>query len=89
MISHRHLLPGIAIVAAMFDGVSADDVSFNRDIRPILSGLCSVMVPVNGRVRVVCGSQREAAIATAESGERAIVPGDAAASEADRAVPKR
>jgi hypothetical protein len=83
MISHKQLLPGIAIVAAMLDGVSANDVSFNRDIRPILSEAC-VQCHGPGEAERQGGlrlDQREAAIAAAESGERAIVPGDAAASE--------
>ncbi len=61
-----------------FTGTRADTVSFNRDIRPILSENCFVChgpdaTKQEGGLRL---DIRELAIAEADSGEAAIVPGN-------------
>lgn len=63
--------------------VWGDAPQFNRDVRPILSNHCFTChgpdsATREGGVRL---DQREAATATADSGERTIVPGDVLASE--------
>ncbi|MHC4878489.1 MAG: PSD1 and planctomycete cytochrome C domain-containing protein [Planctomycetota bacterium] len=86
MIRYRLLFLALALVAPAFmesTAVRAGDVSFNRDIRPILSDVCITChgpgdAEREGGLRL---DIRESAIAEADSGEKAIVPGDPAASE--------
>ncbi|QDS94601.1 Planctomycete cytochrome C [Roseimaritima multifibrata] len=66
----------------------ADEQQFNRDVRPILSNHCFTChgpdaATREGGLRL---DQRDAATATSDSGERAIVPGDTDASELIRRI---
>lgn len=75
-----------AVAALPVPPLSANDarpVSFNRDVRPILSNTC---FPCHGpdpatREAGLRLDRRDDALATLESGSRAIVPGDLDASE--------
>ena len=78
----------VAIVIAMSRSAVGDDVDFNRDVRPILSNHCFTChgpdsATREGGLRL---DVRDAAIATGDSGERAIMPGAAGASEIIRRV---
>ena len=66
----------------------ADDIQFNRDVRPILSNRCFECHGPDSATREagLRLDQREAAIAAAESGSRAIVPTDPKRSELLRRV---
>lgn len=73
------LLPAVAF---------GDELQFNRDVRPILSNHCFTChgpdaATREGGLRL---DQRDAATATSDSGERAIVPGDTDASELIRRI---
>ncbi|MCA9271243.1 MAG: hypothetical protein KDA41_22325, partial [Planctomycetales bacterium] len=67
---------------------AAEKVSFNDDIRPILSNHCFTCHGPDSTTREanLRLDQRDSAIGKAESGLRAIVPGDVAASELIRRV---
>ncbi len=67
---------------------SAADVSFNRDVRPILSNHCFQCHGPDAATRQagLRLDQRATAIAPADSGQHAIVPGDVDASELLRRV---
>jgi len=85
MILHRLFLPMLVVMATLPDGTAAiaDDVSFNRDIRPILADAC-VQCHGPGEVERQGGLRldlRETATSAADSGETAIVPGNSDASE--------
>ena len=74
----RHLIAGFIVVAAalsVFKGCSrAPEISFNEQVRPILNERC---VNCHGGIRRQGDLSllfRHEALATAESGERAIVP---------------
>lgn len=80
-ILHIRLTCGLILFALPFfaDDSHADDVlSFNRDVRPILSDNCfACHGPDKGnRKSGLRLDDRDAAIAPAESGDAAIVPGD-------------
>jgi hypothetical protein len=85
MILQRLFLALLFVVAMLPDGNAAiaDDVSFNRDIRPILADACIHChgpdeVERQGGLRL---DVREIATGEAESGEKPIVPGASDASE--------
>ena len=74
----KHLIAGYIVVAAalsVFNGCSrAPEISFNEQVRPILNERC---VNCHGGIRRQGDLSllfRHEALATAESGERAIVP---------------
>ena len=89
----RHFIAALATVALVGGGLvacgmgslrskwSSDQVSFSRDIRPILNQNC---VPCHGGVRQKNGVSfifREEALGVGKSGRRTIVPGKPDASE--------
>ena len=76
----------IGIVVALFSGCGPAKVDFNADIRPILNDRC---VTCHGGVKTNADLNlqfRELALLGGESGNPAIVPGDADASELIRKV---
>jgi len=84
------LLPFVCVL--IVTGLSAvgraDEIQFNRDVRPILSNHCFTCHGPDSATREagLRLDQREAATAVAESGARAIVPGDPKRSELIRRV---
>ncbi len=66
----------------------ADEIGFNRDVRPILSNHCFACHGPDAATREagLRLDQRQAAVAVGESGARAIVPGDPKGSELLRRV---
>ena len=83
----KHATPGLvlAIAAAALQGsaLTAAGPDFNRDVRPILSNRCFKCHGPDEQHREA-GLRldlREAAVATLDSGERAIQPGHPEASE--------
>ena len=82
-------LPAFALVAALSATASAQDkLSFNRDIRPILSENClSCHGPdKNQRKANLRLDQHDSAVGKSESGATAIVPGKLAESELIRRI---
>ena len=78
----------VLILVALSTSAFADDVDFNRDVRPILSNHCFTChgpdaATREGGLRL---DLRDAATGAGDSGERAIVPGDPSASEIIRRV---
>ena len=79
----KYYLTTLLILVSAAIGSAADEPDFARDVRPILATHCLKChgpddVKRQGKLRL---DSREAAILPAESGEKAIVPGDLAASE--------
>lgn len=83
--SLRHLL---VIPFVCLTSVSAADVQFNRDVRPILSNHCFTCHGPDATTRegALRLDQRESATKPAESGEIAIRPGDVDHSELIRRI---
>jgi hypothetical protein len=79
------LCVGIFLAAVCASSLSAEDqqVSFNRDVRPILSDACFHCHGPDDQQRQagLRFDERDSAIAEAESGETPIVPGNLSASE--------
>jgi mono/diheme cytochrome c family protein len=73
----------ILMLAVAPTAIKADEIDYNRDIRPVLSDKCFACHGPDekhreGGFRL---DQKEGALAKAESGERPIVPSDVSASE--------
>jgi hypothetical protein len=66
----------------------ADEISFNRDIRPVLSDKCFTChgPDENHREGGLRLDQQDSALAEGDSGERPIVPGNVSASEVFRRI---
>lgn len=82
-LSFRSSIPAVAIMAILAAPLQADDISFNRDIKPLLSENCFTChgpdeEKLEGGFRL---DVRESAIGEADSGEHPIVPGNSAKSE--------
>ncbi|NNE01390.1 MAG: hypothetical protein HKN47_29090, partial [Pirellulaceae bacterium] len=72
----------IVLATAWATPLAANEISFNRDIRPLLSETCFVchgpdVAEVQGGLRL---DLRESAVGESDSGAHAIVPGDVDAS---------
>lgn len=70
----------VTLLPATASPLRADDVSFSRDIQPILAKRCYACHGPADREAGLAFHDRSVAIAEAESGETAIVPGDPQAS---------
>ena len=83
-------LVGVLLLSAVssLPGETQGEVQFNRDVRPILTDNCFQCHGPDAAHREagLRLDQREAATAELDSGEYAIVPGDAAASELVRRI---
>lgn len=80
---YRPILLGCLLLGFHLQVQAQDPISFNRDIRPILSENCFQCHGPDERQRHggLRLDQRDFAIAAAESGKTAIVPGNSAGSE--------
>src|SRR5687767_11803909 len=76
-------LAGVVLAAVSFSAVADDEVRFNRDVRPILSDNCFLChgPDKSHRKAKLRLDERDAAVA-----KKAIVPGDAAKSEAIKRI---
>lgn len=83
--SYRATLLGRSLVGGLLSGLvsAGEPLSFNRDIRPILAEACWKCHGFDARARSggLRLDERDAAIGPADSGLRAIVPGQPEASE--------
>jgi hypothetical protein len=82
-IMRLHACIAAAFLLSSLAAVRADEaVSYNRDVRPILSDRCFACHGFDAKTREsgLRLDQRDAALAGGDSGEPAIVPGDPAAS---------
>ncbi len=87
----RSILLGFLLTLAIPSVNASDKLEFNRDIRPILSNHCFAChgpdsVSREAGLRL---DRRDAATQPAESGEIAVVPGDASSSELIRRITAR
>ena len=80
------LLVGIAASSVLFSSRDADGAQFARDVLPILSKRCFSCHGPDQSESGLAFDSRERALAETDSDEPAIVPGDAAASEAIRRI---
>ena len=78
----------LLMLAVAATAIQADEISFNRDIRPVLSDKCFAChgPDENHREGGLRLDQQENALAEADSGERPIVPGNVTASEVFRRI---
>ncbi|WDI41060.1 DUF1553 domain-containing protein [Bremerella sp. P1] len=83
-----HVRLTIALILLIAQASIADEIDFNRDIRPILSDRCLAChgPDANHREGGFRLDQRESAVGVADSGERPIVAGDPDSSELMRRI---
>ncbi len=78
----------VSVFLSNLSQVVADDISYNRDVRPILSNHCFTCHGPDSATREA-GLRldlRDSALKEADSGEHAIIPGNVIASEVIRRV---